>query len=121
MVVRQCDGRRSDLQLDLLGVRRIESLEFMDKGVTKVEEERIDEGVLRWLGYVERMENNSIAKGVYVGEFAGSRLVSSQGRDNAKDCLRKRGLDVRQKSRMVQDRRKWWGFVRGLHGAETGV
>ena len=35
--------------------------------------ERIDEGVLRWLGHVERMENDRIAKSVYVGEYAGSR------------------------------------------------
>ena len=30
-----------------------------------------------------------------------------------KDCLRKRGLDVRQARRMVQDRSEWRGFVRG--------
>ena len=55
----------------LLGIRR------MDKvlnawirelcGVTKAMDERIDEGVLRWFGHVERMENDRIAKRVYVG------------------------------------------------------
>ena len=30
-----------------------------------------------------------------------------------KDCLRKRGLKVRQTRRIVQDRSEWWGFVRG--------
>ena len=30
-----------------------------------------------------------------------------------KDCLRKRGLEVRQSRRMVQDRSEWQGFVRG--------
>ena len=35
-------------------------------GVTKGVDERIDEGVLRWFGHVERMENDRIAKRVYV-------------------------------------------------------
>ena len=38
-------------------------------------DEKIDEGVLRWLGRVERMENDRIGKRVYVGEYAGSRSV----------------------------------------------
>ena len=38
-------------------------------------DERLDEGVLRWFGNVERMERDRIAKRVYVGEFAGSRSV----------------------------------------------
>ena len=35
-------------------------------------DERIDEGILRWLLHVER---DRIAKGVYVGVCAGSRSV----------------------------------------------
>ena len=35
-------------------------------GVTNGVDERIDEGVLRWFGHVERMENDRIAKRVYV-------------------------------------------------------
>ena len=34
-----------------------------------------DEGVLRWFSHVERMENDRIAKRVYVGECAGSCSV----------------------------------------------
>ena len=55
-------------------------------------DEKIDEGVLRWFGHVERMENDRIAKRVYVGECAGSRLVSrlrKRGIDTVKDCLKK--------------------------------
>ena len=54
----------------LLGIRR------MDKvlnarirelcGVTKGVDEMTDEGVLRWFGYVERMENGRIVKRAYV-------------------------------------------------------
>ena len=77
--------------------------------------ERINEGVLRWFGHVKRMEMDRIAKGVYVGECAGSRSVGRPRKrwiDTVKECLRKRGLDVRQTRRMVQDRGEWWGFVR---------
>ena len=64
-------------------------------------DERIDEGVLLWFSYVERVR---IAKRVYVGECAGIRSVFRPRRrwiDTVKFCLRKLGLDVRQARRMV--------------------
>ena len=53
------------------------------------------------------MENDRIAKRVYVGECAGSRSVGRPRKrwiNTVKDCLRKIGLDVRQERRMIQDR-----------------
>ena len=55
----------------LVGIRRmdkvpnaqIRQLCRVKKGVDK----KIDEGVLRWFNHVERMENDKIAKRVYVG------------------------------------------------------
>ena len=79
-------------------------------------DERIDERVLRWFGHMERMERDRIAKKVYVGECAGRRSVGKPRKrwsDTVKVCFKKRGLDVRQARRMAQDRREWWGFVRG--------
>ena len=79
-------------------------------------EERIDDGFLQWFGHVERMENDRIAKRVYVEECAGSHPVGRLRKrwiDTLKECLRKRSLDVRQARRMVQDRSEWLGFVRG--------
>ena len=55
---------------DLLGINSLELC-----GVTKGVEERIDEGVLRWFGHVERMEKERIAKRVYIGECVGSRSM----------------------------------------------
>ena len=97
----------------LLGIRKMDRVPNawiremcrMKKGV----DERIDEGVLRWF---DHMENDKIAKRVYVGECAGSPSVDRlQMRwiDTVKECLRKRGLDVRQPRRMVQDRSEWQG------------
>ena len=64
----------------LLGIRRMDRvLNVLIKklgGMRKGLDERIDEGVLRWFSHVERMEMDRIAKRVYVGECAGSRLVS---------------------------------------------
>ena len=79
-------------------------------------DERIDEGVLQWFGHVERMENDRIAKRVYVAVWDGSSSVGRWRKrwiDTVKVCLKKRGLDVRQAKRMVQDRSEWRGFVRG--------
>ena len=72
--------------------------------MTKGVDEKIDEGVLRWFGHVDRMENDRIAKWVYVGDCAGSRSLGKPRKrwiDNVKDCWKKRGLDVRQARRMV--------------------
>ena len=72
--------------------------------MTKGLNERIDEGVLRWFSHVERIENGRFAKRVYVGEYAGGSLVGRSLKrwiDTVKDCLRKRGLDVRQARRLV--------------------
>ena len=49
---------------------------------------------------------------VYIGESASSRSMSRPRKkwiDIVKDCLKNRGLDVRQARRMVHD----GGFVRG--------
>ena len=104
----------------LLGIRRmyrvpnarIRELCGLKKGL----DERIDGGMLWWFTHMERMQRGMIAKRVYVGELAGS---CSAGRpwkrwiDTMKECLKKRGLNVRQARRMARDRNKWWGFVKG--------
>ena len=65
------------------------------------------EGVLWWFGHVERMENDRIARRVYVGECAGSCSVGRLWKrwiDTVENCLKKRVLDVRQASRIMQHR-----------------
>ena len=67
------------------------------------------------------MEKNRIAKRVYVGEGACSRSVGRPRKrwiDTVKECLRKRGLDVRQTGRVEQDgfvRGNAWGITRGMN------
>ena len=75
-----------------MGIRRLDKIpnarirEFCR--MMKAVDEKNGEGVLRWFGYVGRMENNRISKRVHVGER------------------------VRQTRRMVHDRSEWRGFVR---------
>ena len=75
--------------------------------MTKGEDEKIGEGVLRWFGHVERMKNDRIAKRIYVRECACSHSEGwSRKRwiDNKKDCLKKMGLNGREARIMVHDR-----------------
>ena len=55
----------------LLCIKRMDSLSNAQIRelcrVTKGVEKRIDKGILKWLGHVEKMERNMIAKSVYVG------------------------------------------------------
>ena len=101
----------------LLGIRRLDKVpnarirELCE--VKKCLDERIDEGVLRWFGHVEKMERDRIAKRVFVGVCAGSRSVGRPRKrwvDTVKECLKKRGLDIRQSRRIVQDRSEWRGL-----------
>ena len=69
-------------------------------------------GSAMWRGW----KSDRIAKRVYVGECASSRSLGEPRKrwtDTVKECLRKRGFNVRQARRRVQDRREWQGFVRG--------
>ena len=52
-----------------------------------------------------RILNRCLEFGVGPAEWKKESIV--------KDCLRKRGLDIRQARRMVQNRSEWRGFVRG--------
>ena len=99
-------------RMDRVPNARIRKLCELRKGL----DERIDEDVLLWFGHVERMERDRIAKRTYVGECAGSRSLGTLRKrwvDTVNECLKKRGLDVRQARRMVQNRSEWRGFVRG--------
>ena len=51
------------------------------------------------------MERDRIAKRVYAGDD-----------DTVMECLRKRGVDVRQARRMVLERSQWREYVRGNAG-----
>ena len=62
------------------------------------------------------MENDRIAKGVYVGVCVGCQLVGQLCRkwiDSVNECLKKICLNVGQERKMVYDMNEWWEFVKG--------
>ena len=64
------------------------------------------------------MENDGIAKRVYVGECAGSHSVGRPRKrwiNTVKDRLRRRGLYVRQAKTIVQDRSECEGKCMGCN------
>ena len=66
---------------------------------------------------MEKIENDRIAKRVYVGEYAVSRSVGRLWKrwiDIVKECSKKTGLDVRQPKRISHDRTVWRGFAWGI-------
>ena len=63
---------------------------------------------------MERMEKDRIAKKVYVGKCGGRCSVGRPQKrwvDAMKESLKKRGLDIRQARRVVQNMSEWQGFV----------
>ena len=65
---------------------------------------------------MEIMERDRIAKRVYVGECVCSCLLGRLWKrwiDILKECLMKRGLDIKQEMRMFWGKIEWWGFARG--------
>ena len=71
VVIQESSRFRAQRRMDKVPNARIKELCEVKKRV----DEKIDEGVLRWFGHVERMENDRIAKSFYVGECACSRSV----------------------------------------------
>ena len=72
--------------------------------------ERMDQSTLRWFGHVERMEDDRLAKKVYILEMQGPRC---RGRPHkrwmygVKEVLCKRDLTLQEAKECVQDRREW--------------
>ena len=83
----------------LLGIRRMDRVPNAWIRELCSVRKGLDEGDIRWFEHVERMERVRIAKRVSVGECADSRSVGRPWKkwiDTMKECLKERGLDVRQ-------------------------
>ena len=93
------------MRMDRVPNARIKELCGVKKGL----DERIDKGVLRWFGHMERMQRDRISKRVYVGECDGSRSVGRARKrwiNTVKECLKKRGW-------MSGKQGEWWVLAKG--------
>ena len=103
MMIWKEEGRSRIRAVQMDKIRSLLGIKRMDRvpnprirelcGVAKGVDESIEEDVLYRFNYVERMENDRIAKRVYVGEYAGSRSVGQPWKEEVintvKDCLKK--------------------------------
>ena len=76
---------------------------------------RVDQRVLRWLGHMERMDENRLARRVMMAEVIGGRV---RGRprfgwmEGVKVALGNRGMTVEAGRRCARDRKEWRALVR---------
>jgi len=86
--------------------------------------ERMDQGVLRWFGHVERMGGERLVRRVYDSDARGMR---GRGRprkcwiDGTKEVMRRKGLDIQEARVCVQDRNEWRSICRGDRRAVGGL
>ena len=77
---------------------------------------RVEQGVLKWFGHVNRMDDERLARKLFVSEVVGER---GRGRprwrwmDGVGDILRSKGLTVEEGLMMVYDRNDWRRLVYG--------
>jgi len=76
--------------------------------------ERADQGVLKWFGHIERMEEERVIKRIYRSTVEGDRLRGRPRkgwRDGVKEALSHRGLSIQEGERRVWDRVSWSDVV----------
>ena len=79
--------------------------------------QRIDQSVLRWFGYVERMGEERMAKRVYESNVRGVRRRGRPRKcwtDGVKEVLARKGLNSQEAKVSVQDRNEWHSICRGV-------
>merc|ERR1712002_931268 len=79
--------------------------------------ERMDQGILRWFGHVERMGNKRLVKRVYDSEVRGARRRGRPRKSWMKgvnETLVRKGLNIQEARDSVQDRNGWRSICRGV-------
>ena len=101
----------------LTRIDRVPNVESRRCGKNVCMSQRIDQGVLRWFGHVERMGDERMANRVYESVV---RSVRRRGRprkccmDGVKVVLARKGLNIREEKASVQDRNDWRSICRGV-------
>ena len=118
---RRMEAVEMNCMRNICGLRRIDrvsNVEIRRRCGKKVSvSERMDQGVLRWFGHVERMGNERLVKRVYDSEVRG---VRSRGRprkswmNGVKETLGRKGLNIQEAKDSVQDRNGWRSICRGV-------
>merc|ERR1712002_855444 len=102
-------GRRIDMVPNV----RIREMCGKNVGVS----ERMDQGVLRWFGHVERMGNERLVKRVYDSEVRGARRRRRPRKswmNGVNETLGRKGLNIQEAKDSMQDRNGWRSICRGV-------
>ena len=105
-------------------IDRISNVEIRRRCGRKVSVgEKMDQGVMRWFGHVERMGDDRLVKRVYDSEVRGVRRRGRPRKcwmDGLKEILGKKGLNIQEARVCVQDRSEWRRICRGEHRRAVG-
>ena len=105
---------------NICGLRRIDrvpNVEIRRCGKKVSVSQRIDQGVLRWFGHVQRMGDERMAKRVYESDVRGVRRRGRPRKcwmDGVKEVLARKGLTIQEAKVSVQDRNEWRSICRGV-------
>merc|ERR1712002_540859 len=102
-------GRR---RIDMVPNVRIREMCGKNVGVS----ERMDQGVLRWFGHVERMGNDRLVKRVYDSEVRGVRRRGRPRKswmNGVNETLGRKGFNIQEAKDSVQDRNGWRSICQG--------
>ena len=102
----------------LVGVSRMDRVRNEEvrrrAGIEKELASRADQGVLRWFGHVERMDEHRMARRVLMAEVSGGRVRGRPGlgwMDGVKVALGNRGMTVEAARQCAKYRNEWRALV----------
>merc|ERR1711921_75996 len=104
---------------NICGFRRIDRVPNVEiRGICGVSvSERMDQGILRWFGHVERMGNERLVKRVHDSEVRGVRRRGRPRKswmNGVNETLGRKGLNIQEAKDSVQDRNGWRSICRGV-------
>merc|ERR1712002_584138 len=108
--LRNICGRR---RIDMVPNVQIRGMCGKNVGVS----ERMDQGVLRWFGHVERMGNERLVKRVYDSKVRGVRRIGRPRKswmNGVNETLERKGLNIQEAKDSVQDRNGWRSICQGV-------
>ena len=118
---RRMEAVEMNCMRNICGLRRIDRVSNVEIrrmcGKNVSVSQRMDQGVLRWFGHVERMGNERLVKRVYESEVRGVRRRGRPRKswlNGVNEALGRKGLNIQEAKVSVQDRNGWRSVCRGV-------
>ena len=106
---------------NICGVRRIDRVSNAEIrrrcGKSGGVSQKMDQGVLRWFGHVERMGDERLARRVYESHVRGTRRRGRPRKcwmNGVNELLERKGMSIQEAKVSVQDRSAWRSICRGV-------